>query len=128
MADSLFDFSQWGKEMQGEIDGAIKDLADETMKVVTEAAKEQSKTVEGGKSWDDYIASFSVDKKTDSRAVVTRIIHAGGDKYRLTHLLEKGHATRNGGRTRKFPHFMKGQEFLDSSGEQYVAKKLEVGK
>jgi len=128
MANNFFDFTEYGREMQGEIDKAIKELAAETMKVVAEAAKEQSNTVQGGKSWDNYIAAFAVEKRTSSRAQTTHIIHAGGDKYRLTHLLEKGHATRNGGRTRKFPHFMKGQEFLDSNGESYVADKLEVGR
>lgn len=33
--------------------------------------------------------------------------------YRLTHLLEKGHALRNGGRTRAFPHISKTQAKMD---------------
>jgi hypothetical protein len=37
--------------------------------------------------------------------------------YQLTHLLEKGHATRNGGRTRAFPHII-------PEGEQAIEKFL----
>jgi hypothetical protein len=35
-------------------------------------------------------------------------------EYRIAHLVEKGHVTRNGGRTRKFPHFIEGQKVADT--------------
>lgn len=51
-------------------------------------------------SWDKYNRGWTVMKtKRDKKAT----IHNATD-YRLTHLLEKGHAKRNGGRTRAFPH------------------------
>ena len=51
-------------------------------------------------SWDKYNRGWTVMKtKRDKKAT----IHNATD-YRLTHLLEKGHAKVNGGRTRAFPH------------------------
>lgn len=51
-------------------------------------------------SWDKYNRGWTV-KKTKRDKTAT--IHNATD-YQLTHLLEKGHAKVNGGRTGAFPH------------------------
>lgn len=52
--------------------------------------------------WNKYSKSWTAtDKSTDYKA---RVIVRNRSHYRLTHLLEDGHATRNGSRTRGFKH------------------------
>ena len=53
-----------------------------------------------------------------------RIIH-NATEYRLTHLLEKGHATRDGGRTRAFPHIKPVENELEIEFVERVSNGIE---
>ncbi len=54
-----------------------------------------------------YKRSWEITEDRRSSKGVKYTVHAG--QYRLTHLLEYGHAKRGGGRTRAFPHISKGE-------------------
>ena len=55
-------------------------------------------------SWNKYNADWEVRKeKGKIKHGMLAIVH-NKKHYQLTHLLEKGHAKVNGGRTRAFPH------------------------
>lgn len=75
-------------------------------------------------SWDQYNSSWAVKQDTKKNSS-TMIIH-NKKHYQLTHLLENGHALRNGGRTRAFPHIEPvaeeaEKELLDNI-KQYIDK------
>ena len=71
-------------------------------------------------SWDKYNRGWTVMKtKRDKKAT----IHNATD-YRLTHLLEKGHAKRNGGRTRAFPHIAPVEEKCEENLIKNIKKNI----
>ena len=87
-------------------------LADETMrKAVTDAAKtvrnsiKEGAPVKSGK----YAKSWSV-KNTKMNSHALEITVYSRNRYQLAHLLEHGHAKRNGGRTRAQVHIAPAEE------------------
>lgn len=104
---------------QNVIDG-VKKEAKSSMSRLVKQTKTTAPVGNRGKHYRDSITS----KKTmeDDRAVVYTWYVKGSD-YRLSHLLEKGHALRDGGRTTG-THFI--QNASDPILEEYIKAVEEV--
>lgn len=74
-------------------------------------------------SWSDYNKGWKI--KATKRGKKTDAIVHNATKYRLTHLLEKGHAKVNGGRTRKFPHIAPVAEKSEKELINNIKKQIE---
>ncbi len=81
----------YGTFVNGEVLEIAKEVATDAAKELTTAGRFKDRTGDYRKGWEAI--------KTDRSWVVRN-----RTDYQLTHLLEKGHAKRNGGRTRKFVH------------------------
>lgn len=80
-------------------------------------------------SWAAYNKGWTIDLKKKKKSVMS-IIH-NKTKYRLAHLLEKGHALKNGGRvvgqTKAYPHIAPIAEKAEKELLENIKKRIENG-
>lgn len=104
------DFAKELESMMSDYSEEILEVVEDvTQKVGTMVMDEIKEHITFDEPTGEYVKSFSL-KKEKSRTNRGRIWHVLKPHYRLTHLLEKGHALKSGGRTRAFPHIKYGEE------------------
>lgn len=100
ITNELEDYSQ-------QVTDNVKNAVDIVGKEVNEEIK---KYIKFKQPTGKYVKSFRVRTSYESRYNKRNTWHVANGHHRLTHLLEKGHALRGGGRSRAFPHIKYGDE------------------
>lgn len=105
-------------DYSSEVTEAVKDSVKQVAKETLQEVKQNSPVRFGNykKSWGQATIA-----NTPSRIVIS--VH-NRKHYRLTHLLENGHAKVNGGRTRSFPHIAPAERFAERKLQQEVEVKV----
>lgn len=119
------------EKLTDEIQKILDEYGDEARAALNEAISETAKEAQtqlrsknmGRKLWKKYPKGWSVQIKA-GRLDVEGIVY-NKDHYRLTHLLEFGHATRNGGRTAAFPHIEEVNAFAQKDVLERLREKLQ---
>lgn len=104
------------------VEAVLKDykyqIDDTTKNVVYQVAKDSANVIRQKipSHWsNDYRKQIKATTPFIARGNFTAYVHMNGDKYRIAHLLENGHALVRGGRTignvKAYPHFKYGEEF-----------------
>ena len=110
------------KNYKEDIDEDVIETVDEITKKAREELKKTSPRGKGSRT-NPYNRGWSI-KLSKKRTGVYHKVIWNKTNYQLTHLLEFGHATRNGGRTRAIPHIRPVEEKYNVEFVDKLEKKI----
>lgn len=128
MAYTKTDIANMGDEFAKILLAYNKDVTEATQKAVEEVAQGVQRTIKSHITWNDKTYSKSFDLKTIYKNERGEYIiwHVKSPDYKLTHLLELGHYTRDGKtKSRKFPHVQYGAEYVVNNLYDEIKKGVE---
>lgn len=107
-----------------------REVYEETKKGIDKTAKKMKDVIRDSTEFQDrtgkYRKAFALRKQEDRTwKRYSKTWYVKAPHYRLTHLLEKGHLTRSGGRTRAFPHIEKGEQYAEENLIQNIEEEIE---
>ena len=109
-----------GKELNeyfDSISGEVKKAVQATAKECVAEIKQRSPKRQKGSK--EYSKSWAATEIYNRRGTIKIVIH-NKKHYRLTHLLENGHAKRNGGRVNGIPHIAPAEKNAELKLQQRV--------
>lgn len=106
---------EYGIETGLEVEKVSEEVAEDTAKMLNKNSP---------KLTGDYAASWTYGVGETKRTRHTMIVHAEKPEYALSHLLEKGHQNRNGGRTPAIVHIAPAEEAAAEELEKELRKRL----
>ena len=118
MADAIMEgLEEYNQLAASTVKKAVKRAGTTVRKEIENTAPQ--KTGKYAKSWRS--------KTTAESASSIHVTVYSPSRYMLAHLLENGHALRNGGRTRAFPHIAPAEEIGDKQLENDIMRGLKDG-
>lgn len=111
------ELEQYHKLTNEQIKATVREVGQETKATIQATSPKRS-----GK----YAKSWAVKTLNENSNSLHVVVHSR-NKYQLTHLLEFGHAKRNGGRTKAIPHIAQAEQEAVTSFENKVKEILENG-
>ena len=116
-------------DLTAEVMKGLSEYAELTDKAMKKAVRKTATAVKNEisanapKKTERYQKSWTAKKVKENSHTLEMTVHSK-DRYQLTHLLEKGHALRNGGRARAFPHIAPAEEHGAELLEDLIRKEL----
>lgn len=106
----------------------VEDVETAVLETAKETVEELRKTSPVGTTG-DYAESWNQKRDSSIRGKwrFSRVVYSKKPDYRLTHLLEHGHAKVNGGRVKGQPHIKKAEENASVRLHAKLIRKLRYG-
>lgn len=105
----------YSEEIRQNLNKNLKEVADKTAETLKKGGSYQERT---GK----YTPDWSVTERKTSAAQGEQYSVNNRKHYQLTHLLEKGHVTRSGSRTRAFQHILPAEQAAEEMAVEAAEK------
>lgn len=118
------DFTQQIQDALMEYGSGVTDAVAEATKQVCEESRKKLRSTSPKGRTGKYARGWQY-KVTQERGWTHGIVFNGGAHASLTHLLEKGHALRNGRRAAALVHIAPVEEATVDDYEEYVTSKIE---
>lgn len=106
-----------------EVDGVIKDSIEEVSTGAVQKLHDVREFSEKGHPTGAYSAGWTFEFVPSGRFKTVSTVH-NADHYQLAHLLEFGHANRDGGRTPAYPHIGKVNTWAENEVVQEIERRL----
>lgn len=115
----------FAQALKGYLEVYVEDIGEDVEETSNEIGKEARDELKqtSPKKTGRYTKGWSVKKSRKNKSYYTVKIHNETD-YQLTHLLEFGHATRNGGRTKAYSHIRPVEEKYKKEFEKRLETKI----
>lgn len=118
------------KEVVKQVDlykAMLNENISETFDYLADRGEREIKSHSQSAGFNDRVYSKSWTKKVTKNPItgVYSVTIYNKKYYRLTHLLEKGHAKVNGGRTTAYPHIAPTQDIMDKLSVEEIKKTIE---
>ena len=103
----------WSADIQYGVCALVDEKAEKLKDLIQENAPERKRKKIKKRRKGKYKRSWKVKITSDRFSYYEATVHASGDEYRLTHLLEKSHASRNGGRVAARVHIKPARDQIE---------------
>lgn len=113
------ELTKYSDDILKEVKTIIADEAEKLSADIRERSPKRSKKLKG-RTLNAYSKGWTA-KKVKEDNLSTEYIVYNKNQYQLTHLLEKGHATRDGGRVEGTPHIAPAEE----EAQQRIVERIE---
>lgn len=123
MSNTIVSVDQLSQAIEAELESynraILDEIKEETKKHMDRLVKETKDTAPVGKRRKHYKDSITSRKEFETVMGAEYIWYVKGPDYRLSHLLENGHALRNGGRTQ-------GTHFIRIASERVIESYIQA--